>query len=304
MSDLSRGADWIAVDWGTSKLRAWSMTDAGETIDHVSSDSGMATLEPDEFEPALLKAVSQWLDGGGTPVIACGMVGARQGWIEAPYTAVPCPVGSAEIVTAPTANPHLNAGIIPGVCQNDPPDVMRGEETLIAGYLAGDPGFDGVLCLPGTHTKWVHVSACEIVSFRTFMTGELFGLLCGKSVLRHSVDTDEWDTDAFTGALDVTRSRPESLAAQLFRLRAEGLLRDQSKATARARLAGLLVGAELAAARSYWLGQNVALIGAPDLTSIYAGALRAQGVNPMVTDGNEMTLAGLTRVRKSRMERA
>jgi len=136
------------------------------------------------------------------------------------------------------------------------------------------------------------------------MTGELFGLLCGKSVLRHSVDTDEWDTDAFTGALDVTRSRPESLAAQLFRLRAEGLLRDQSKATARARLAGLLVGAELAAARSYWLGQNVALIGAPDLTSIYAGALRAQGVNPMVTDGNEMTLAGLTRVRKSRMERA
>jgi len=304
MSGSPHGADWIAVDWGTSKLRAWSMTDAGEMIDHVTSDTGMAALEPNEFEPALLKVVSQWLDSGKVPVIACGMVGARQGWIEAPYTAVPCPVGSTEIVTAPTTNPNLDAGIIPGVRQNDPPDVMRGEETQIAGYLSGDPGFDGVLCLPGTHTKWVHVSACEIVSFRTFMTGELFGLLCEKSVLRHSVDTDEWDTAAFTQALDITRSRPESLAAQLFRLRAEGLLHDQPKATARARLAGLLVGAELAAARSYWLGQKVALIGAPDLTSIYTDALRTQCVDPMVADGNEMTLAGLTQVRQSRMERA
>ncbi len=304
MSADPNGADWIAVDWGTSNLRAWSMTDAGDAVDQAVSDAGMATLKPNEFEPTLLRLVSSWLGGGCVPVIACGMVGARQGWVEAPYQTVPCPTGLSELVPAPTNDPSLDVKIIPGICQNNPSDVMRGEETQIAGYLAGNPGFDGILCLPGTHTKWVHVSAAEIVSFRTFMTGELFGLLSNRSVLRHSVDTDGWDANAFTEALDITRSRPESLAAHLFRLRAEELLQGQSGATGRARLSGLLIGAELAAARSYWLGQPVALIGAPDLTSIYSAALRTQGVDPVAADGDAMTLAGLIQARMAQGERA
>jgi len=72
--------------------------------------------------------------------------------------------------------------ILPGLKQDKNPDVMRGEETQIAGFLAGNPDFDGVLCLPGTHTKWVHISAKEIVSFQTVMTGELFALLSQNSV--------------------------------------------------------------------------------------------------------------------------
>lgn len=297
MSLNSNRTDWIAVDWGTSNLRAWSMTNAGETLDHAESSTGMVTLKPAEFEAALLRLVSRWLQCGDVPVIACGMAGARQGWIEAPYMTVPCPAVLAEAVKAPAVDPRLDVRIVPGISQNDPPDVMRGEETQIAGYLAANPGFDGVLCLPGTHTKWVHVSAGEIVSFRTFMTGELFALVSERSVLRHSVDCQGWDDAAFTDALDVTRSRPESLAAHLFSLRAGQLLHDQSGATVRARLSGLLIGAELAAARSYWLGQPVALVGAPHLTSIYAAALRAQGVDPVLANGDAMTLAGLIAVR-------
>ncbi len=286
--------DWVAVDWGTSNLRVWSMTDAGEILDHVHSDGGMATLKPNEFEPTLLGLISGWLDDRHIPVIACGMVGAKQGWIEAPYLTVPCPVDIAPSARVPTSDPHLDVEIIAGICQSSPPDVMRGEETQIAGYLACNPEFDGVLCLPGTHTKWVHVSAREIVSFRTFMTGELFTLLSERSVLRHSMGGQGWDAAAFTNALDITRARPESLATHLFALRAADLLRGQSGAMARSNLSGLLIGAELAAARPYWLGQPVSLIGAPDLTSVYATALRAQGVDPTETNGDEMTIAGLT----------
>ena len=179
------------------------------------------------------------------------------------------------------------------VAFDSPADVMRGEETQIAGFLARNPGFDGVICLPGTHTKWAHVSAGEIVSFRTAMTGEMFALLSAHSVLRHSMGQG-WDAEAFATGVDQTLSRPESLAASLFSLRAEGLLADLPGDAARARLSGLLIGAELAAMRPYWLGQAVALVGAEALSAAYATALKAQGVPTQMADAEDMTLAGLT----------
>ena len=82
--------DWIAVDWGTSNLRAWALGD-GAILDHASSGEGMGTLSRDDYEPALLRLINGWLPRGkATEVIACGMVGSRQGWVEAPYRAVPC----------------------------------------------------------------------------------------------------------------------------------------------------------------------------------------------------------------------
>ncbi len=110
---------------------------------------------------------------------------------------------------------------------------MRGEEVQIAGYLASNPDFDGVICLPGTHSKWVEVSAGEVVSFRTFLTGELFSLLSNNSVLRHSIGTG-WDASAFEAAVSEAQSHPESLARSLFGLRAESLLADLPPDTARA----------------------------------------------------------------------
>ncbi len=284
---------WIAVDWGTSNLRAWAMGDGIDVLDEARSDKGMAALAPAEFEPALLEIAAQWLGPGVTPVVACGMVGSRQGWAEAPYRAAPCPARADALVRAPTADPRLDVSLIPGVRQDQPADVMRGEETQIAGYLAAHPGFDGVLCLPGTHTKWVQISAGEIVSFRTCMTGELFALLGTRSVLRHSVAASGWDDAAFAAAVADALSRPEALAARLFSLRAEALLHGQPPEVARARLSGTLIGVELAATRPYWLGQSVALIGAPGLTKIYADALAAQGLEPATADGARMTRAGL-----------
>ncbi len=291
---MSIVAEWIALDWGTSRLRAWAM--AGETVlAAASSDQGMGRLARDGFEPALLALVGDWLaPDRRTLALACGMVGARQGWAEAGYRSVPCPPVAADgFQRAPVTDARLEVRILPGLSQATPADVMRGEEVQIAGFLKAEPEFDGVLCLPGTHSKWVRISAGEAVSFQTFMTGELFALLAESSVLRHSVAAEGWDEPAFLAAVDDALSRPERLAARLFTLRAEGLLTGLAPELARARLSGLLIGAELAAARPYWLGQAVAVIGAAGISNAYSAALRRQGAAPRLAEGDAMVLAGL-----------
>lgn len=302
MTGSATYCDWVAVDWGTSTLRAWAMRGA-EMVAEARSDSGMNSLDESRFEAALLNLVDPWLGREPMPVVACGMVGAREGWIEAPYRTVPCkPLGGGS-VAVPTSDRRLSVTILPGLKQESPADVMRGEETQVAGYLSGRPGFDGVLCLPGTHSKWVEISAGEVVSFRTFMTGELFDLVSRRSVLRHSAGAG-WDAAVFAEALGDTLSRPESLAAKLFTIRAETLLHDLSPAAATAMLSGLLIGAELAAARPYWLGRDVVVIGADPLAARYAKALELQGVPATLADADAMVRAGLSAARNATREAA
>lgn len=289
--------DWIAVDWGTSNVRAWAMSASGTVLAEAGSDKGMGKLAPEGFEPALLDLIRDWgpVGAGKTlTVIACGMVGARQGWIEAPYARTPCPATPEGMILAPSRDPSLRVHIIPGIAQGQPADVMRGEETQIAGFLSLNPGWDGVLCLPGTHTKWVQVSAGEVVSFQTFMTGELFAIISKDTVLRHTVGGEGWDDAAFAEALSDAIAKPERLASRLFSLRAEHLLHGLAPATARARLSGLLIGAELAASRPYWLGQKIGVIGAGTVARIYVGALAQQSAAATMANGAAVTLAGLT----------
>lgn len=278
------------MDWGTTHLRAFAMQGA-QVLDKAQSDAGMGRLPPDGFAPALQQVIAGWSVTTDTPVIACGMVGSRQGWVEAPYRTAPCtPLGS-DLTPVPGA---INARIVAGIRQDTPADVMRGEETQIAGFLSLNSGWDGVLCLPGTHTKWVEVSAGEIVSFQTFLTGELFALLSTASVLRHSVDGAGWDDDAFGEAVSDAMSKPERLAARLFGLRAADLLHGTDANTTRAQLSGQLIGAELAAAKPYWLGRQIGLLGNGAQADAYAAALAAQGVPVTLADTDRMTLAGLT----------
>ena len=284
--------DWIAADWGTSNLRIWAMSAGGDVLGEARSDQGMGKLGQDGFEPALRALAGTWIAGPMT-VVACGMIGARQGWAEAKYHRVPCPAATTGFTKAPTSDATLDVHIIPGICQDKPADVMRGEETQIAGFLARNPNWDGVICLPGSHTKWVHISADEVVSFQTYMTGEMFAALSNHTVLQHSVDSSDWHDDTFAGAVDETMSRPERLAANLFSLRAEGLLHDMTPDIARSRLSGLLIGAELAGARPYWLGQQIAVIGAGHIAGLYVKALGLQGAPATQVQSDSVTLAGL-----------
>lgn len=293
MKDKPLSPDWIGVDWGTTHLRAWAMTKDGDCLAEAKSDRGMRGLRADEFEPTLQDVIAGWISDRAVPVMICGMAGSRQGWVETPYASVPCPAVSAAMVSPKTSNPRMRVSIVPGVMQKSPADVMRGEETQIAGFLHLNPGFDGILCLPGTHTKWVRISEGLISAFRTAMTGEIFDCLTRHTVLRHSIAGDGWDDDAFAMAVSDAISRPERLATDLFSLRADGLLNATPPNVSRARLSGTLIGVELASVRSFWLGQNVMLIGAEQLCRLYAKALASQGVEVSLSDGRKVTQAGL-----------
>lgn len=299
-------AAWIAVDWGTTNLRAWAMGPEGEVLDAARSSDGMGRLEPgaQSFGDALAKLVGDWLPSGGvTEVVACGMVGARQGWTEVPYRKVPvAPLSEDALTTVPCHDERMRVHIAGGVSQTNPPDVMRGEETQIAGFLSAEPGFNGVVAMPGTHSKWVQIVDGEIFHFASFMTGELYALLSEQSVLRHSVNPKGFAKDAFAEALEDSLAHPERVAARLFGIRAEHLLQGADPDRAASRLSGYLLGLELAGAKPYWLGQPIALMASGLHAERYAAALDAMGASYTLHDPDDCVLDGLRAAQASRLQ--
>lgn len=299
--------DWIAVDWGTSALRAWALDASGKVLAHAHSQDGMGTLTPDGYEPALLRLAGGWLPDGGmcVPVIVCGMAGARQGWTEAAYRQTPCPpVAGGQMTPVATADGRLDVSIVPGLCQMEPPDVMRGEETQLAGLMRQAGAADAVVCMPGTHSKWVRMEGGAVAGFTTVMTGELFAVLSTHSILRHSVGTSGEDRDAFLQGVSDMLADAGALTAALFGIRASGLLSGTGQEAARSRLSGLLIGAELAATRALWEGTSVHLVGAGPLVASYADALAHAGGAAISHDAGELTLQGLAMARAAMKEAA
>jgi len=303
MTDI--GAGCIAVDWGTSNLRLWHLGPDGAVLHEAHSDRGMNRLSgPAEFEQVLLDLAGDWLGGGGPRAVAvCGMAGARNGWQEAPYRAVPCaPVQPGALVAVPTHDRRIRVRIVPGLRQNDPPDVMRGEETQLAGLLAVRPDFEGAVCLPGTHSKWVRLEAGLVTRFSTVMTGELFHVLSTQSILRLTATTDGWDEEAFLEAAREGFGRPETVLSGFFQLRAGPLLEGWPPERVRARLSGLLIGAELAAMRGYWDEGVIHVVGSGTLARAYVAALSALGHRAVAEDAEALTLAGLKMAAQLRVE--
>ena len=149
--------DWVAIDWGTSNLRIWGMSDNGELLKEFCSEVGMSRLSPDQYESVLVDAISNWLIDRVTPltILICGSATNRQGWREVPYVEAPCePMGSR--IRIETNDPMVEVYLLGGVSQSTPAAVMRGEEIQLLGATStGIP--EGVFCLPGTHSKWVEV---------------------------------------------------------------------------------------------------------------------------------------------------
>ena len=294
-STLKKSPSWIGVDWGTSNLRVWIMSPEDQSLRLLESSTGMGTLEPGQFEPTLLALIEPFLaDDHVMSVVCCGMVGARQGWSDAGYLTTPVnrqARAPAHLVT--TVDERIRVLILPGIQQLSPADVMRGEETQIAGLLLQSPSFSGTVCLPGTHTKWVAVAEGTITGFQTCMSGELFGLLSKQSVLRHSMQDDQWSDIAFDQGVAEMLTHPESLTSRLFSLRADSLVNATPGAELRARLSGMLIGTELAGCREYWSDKTVTLVGAAKLTGLYAQAMSALNTDVDLMDGDAMTLSGL-----------
>ena len=188
--------------------------------------------------------------------------------------------------------------ILPGIAQarTDQPDVMRGEETQLLGMT--EPDFTGLVCIPGTHSKWVKVERGEIAAFSTYMTGELFSVLSQHSILAHAVETSAQpptDGRPFQEGLAKALAAPAGLTAALFRLRAAQLLGFEERADGAARLSGLLIGTEIADALERHDGpQTVRLIAAGPVGRLYEAALAAQGLDVKAVDAEQASRLGLT----------
>ena len=280
--------DWIAVDWGTSNLRIWAMGADGNVVAEKRSDEGMGGLESVAAEGVLLSHIEPWLGDAMMPIIACGMVGSRQGWQEAPYNTTPtAPIQNA--LKVKTTDARIDVRILAGIKQDAPADVMRGEETQIAGFMESRPEFGGVICLPGTHSKWVEIRGGRVVKFQTVLTGELFALLSKQSVLRHSLGA--WDHRAFMHTLKATIQAPQNMFSTLFSIRARGLLEGDNLGIAR--LSASLIGCELAGTTDYWQNQEVVIIGTGELARLYALALQALGQKTEDYRASDLALNGL-----------
>src|SRR4051812_36569650 len=241
--------------------------------------------------PGVLNELIGALVPGKAEIVICGMAGARQGWLEAPYLSTPANLHelSRGAVAPAGAEARFAPRILPGVCQRTSghEDVMRGEETQLLGLLGLRPGFAGTAILPGTHSKWVTIDEGRITRFETAMTGELYELLAEHSVLRHSLAGERVGPstdDGFTEGMAAGLARPEIVTGLMFRTRAAGLLADKGADWCAGYLSGLLIGAEIGGHQSWLSDSPVPLIGSDRLSKLYAKALKSVGIGSFAVD--------------------
>ena len=303
-------AQLIALDWGTSSLRAYKLGPGGQVLEQRSLASGIMHLpsEPrliagvhcsDGFELAFDAACGDWLDAQpGLPVIACGMVGSAQGWGEAAYRKTPVDVASlGQALHKVRSLRGVDVHIVPGVIEQvGLPNVMRGEETQVLGVLQSLPACAELLIgLPGSHSKWVEVVEGRITHFDTFMTGELFAVLSTHSILgRTQKSAGQFQAQAFDRGVHVALSNDgqRGVLSTLFSARTLGLTAQLAPDQQPDYLSGLLIGHELAGLPDSAKHQPIILVGANALCARYQRALALCGFSH-VSLAQEATQRGL-----------
>jgi 2-dehydro-3-deoxygalactonokinase len=301
---------FVSVDWGTSVFRARLAATDGSALDSVEAEAGAVGLAAGAHEAFLETQIGDWMRRYPLPIVMSGMVGSRQGWVEAPY--VPCPAGADEIAAAMTKIPTTRLGrvvVVPGLSARDPrgaPDVMRGEETQILGALAASGGADGLFVLPGTHSKWARVEAGRIVDFATFMTGEVFAAMKDHTLLgRLMAQPDTTDTTDTASAVDgfarglaavATLERPGDLLHAFFMTRTLGLFNELPTHALADYLSGLLIGAEILAGAQG--AREACVVGSAALTARYRAAGDALGIAFAPAPENCATLGQLALLKR------
>jgi 2-dehydro-3-deoxygalactonokinase len=295
-------ASLLACDWGTTHLRAWVVDPAGRVLRRKTFPFGVARLTRGEAAVKFKTEVRPALDASRLPALLCGMVGSTLGWTTVPYCR--CPAGLPEIA-AGTAQVESNppTWIVPGLVGpgvESGPDVMRGEETQVLGWIFADAtranGHHG-LCHPGTHSKWVRVKNGSIVSFVTAMTGELFDVLRRHSVLRDDAPPD--DESSFDEGV-AAAGDGNGLAYRLFTTRSRAVTGDAPRSTT-SYLSGLLVGAEVASLPCVFEfdpARPIALLGNPQLCRWYERAMARAGIRTTFFDGEDAVILGLLEIRR------
>jgi 2-dehydro-3-deoxygalactonokinase len=296
--------EFVAVDWGSTTLRAALVAQDGRVIEERSAQRGILSVPAGAFAEALQLTCGEWLQDPGRLCLISGMAGSRQGWREVPYCACPAGFDDLKRQVAWIDSPFVSAriGIVPGLsCEHHGvPDVMRGEETQIFGALSLLGGADGGrFVLPGTHSKWVRVQEGKVLGFATFMTGELYALLRTYSILARTLPPDDGplDAEAFTRGVAQARSSG-SLLRSAFSTRTLALFQRQPPHVMPSYLSGLLIGEELRAQQFDASDGTITVIGSQQLTLRYELALLSLGL-PARRVGSEATWRGLWAMARS-----
>lgn len=252
-------------------------------------------MKEGQFESVLCEEIGGWLAEGESHVLLCGMVGSRQGWVESAY--LPCPVGIEDLARATVRIPFEKARVelIPGVAGPDEsgvPELMRGEETETMGVLESCNG-NGLVCFPGSHSKWIHLNDYKISNFRTHVTGELFAAVRKCTILgRTMTGADASLGESFERG--VARSTESGgLLHHLFGVRTLTLSQQLNEEDSPSYLSGLLIGHEVRCAMPR--GSTVHLVGSASLCSLYARVVELCGGTPKV-EGSDAAARGLAAI--------
>ncbi|WP_128923727.1 2-dehydro-3-deoxygalactonokinase [Bradyrhizobium guangxiense] len=290
---------YVAVDWGTSSFRLWLVDRAGAVLAERRSGEGMLAAAKAGF-PAVLQAHLAAIEAPDhLPVLVCGMAGAKTGWVEAGYVDTPAQLSAILKQAVRVPGEARDIRILPGIAQRDKsaPDVMRGEETQLLGALGLTAAGDALVCMPGTHSKWVRVKDGVVERFSTFMTGELFSVVCRETILSLAVaGADEAeDVASFKVAVKAAFEAPAFAANLLFTARSRQLLFGGTPAAARETLSGTLIGAELAAGLSGAVPkEGVTLIASGRLATLYRLAFDGLSITVQPVDADEAVRRGLS----------
>lgn len=244
-------ARYIAIDWGSTNLRAW-LYQGDHCLDNRQSEAGVTRLNGKSPAAVLAEVTTDWREEN-MPVVMAGMVGSNVGWKVAPYLSIPARFSS---IGEQLTSVGDNIWIIPGLCvsHDDNHNVMRGEETQLIGARTLAPS--SLYVMPGTHCKWVQADSQQINDFRTVMTGELHHLLLNHSLIGAGLPPQENAVDAFAAGLERGLNAPAVLP-QLFEVRASHVLGTLPREQVSEFLSGLLIGAEVASMRDYVTHQQV-----------------------------------------------
>ncbi len=294
---------YVAVDWGTSSFRLWLIGADGNILGERRSAEGMTTAASLGFASVLQAHLDSLSVPSDVPVIICGMAGARQGWVEAGY--IDTPTSLAAILTGAVSVPgqSRDVRILPGLAQRSAqaPDVIRGEETQLLGALPSDSRGEQVVCMPGTHSKWVRVVDGTVTGFSTFMTGELFDVISKHSILAQAIaGAGEPDTETFKAAVSAIFRQPAMVTSLLFGARSGQLLHGLSPAGAKAWISGTLIGAEIAGAlASAGNGASITLVASGGLQTLYETAFRCLSIPYQTIDADAAVRRGLSAAAKA-----
>jgi|JI10StandDraft_1071094.scaffolds.fasta_scaffold08419_9 2-dehydro-3-deoxygalactonokinase len=276
--------EFIAVDWGTTSFRAYRVNGAGEVIDQVAAAEGILAVKDAAFDAALEVRIATW--DKALPILAAGMITSRQGWIELPY--LDCPAGAGDMAKALHRHVMASGRIVhfsTGLHYASPTlghDVMRSEETQVFGALESEAKH---FITPGTHSKWIDVEGGRVTRFDTYVTGELFAVLKGHSILGRLMVGDGIDEAAFRRGVEKALAEPAGLSHLLFSARSLGLYNDIAAEGLSSYLSGLVIGAEVAhALMNRDAAAGYVILASPKIGGAYASALEVAGAKARYGD--------------------